>query len=148
MRHAIFASAITLAVVLSGCARNVASDRTTTLMGVASSIGSARHAAYWFERDLTPETYTGATEAELGTLRARARILSAEADKLDAVSSQLDLFKPKKGEPSLEEIVAWQRELDDQYVDLMREVQVLQVRLGLRTPQDATMGQDLSASIK
>jgi hypothetical protein len=148
MHRAILAAAITLAIVLSGCARSISSDRTTTLMSVASSIGSARHAAYWFQQDLTPETYKGATEAELGTLRARAQILEAEADKLDAFSSQLDLFKPKKGEPSLEEVVVWQRELDAQYIDLMREIQVLQVRLGLRTPQDAAMREDLSAYAK
>lgn len=132
----------------AGCAQRTMTDRSSTLLGVASSIGSARHASYWFQQDLTPETYKGATEAELGTIRARAQILGAEADKLDAYSSKCDLFEPKKGEPSLAELVAWQHELDEQRVDLMRELQVLQVRLGLRTPQDAAMREDLSAALR
>lgn len=136
------------AATFAGCTQRMMTDRTTTLMDVASSIGSARHAAYWFQQDLTPETYKGATEAELGAIRARAQILAAEADKLDAYSSQCDLFKAKPGEPSLTELVTWQRELDDQRVDLMREMQVLQVRLGLRTPHDAAMREDLSAALR
>lgn len=136
---------VVAAAAFAGCSRSMMTDRTSTLLDVSASIGSARHAAYWFQQDLTPETYKGATDAELGSLRARAQILAAEADKLDAYSSKCDPFEPTKNEPSLRELVAWQRELDEQRIDLTREMQILQVRLGMRTPEDAAMREDLSA---
>jgi len=149
MRRVLLVVAVGVALMYSSaCSRGVTTTRSNTLLDVAASIGSARHAAYWFEKDLAPETYPGATEAELGTLRARAQILRAEADKLDAYSSQCDLFKPKEGEPSLEDLVAWKQELDDQRIDLTRELQVLQVRLGLRSPEDAAMREDVRAMLR
>ena len=68
---------------------------------VASTIGFARNYDYWAQQALTPETYVCATEQELGSIRARAQILQAEADKLSAYMDKADLFKAKAVEPTL-----------------------------------------------
>lgn len=145
------AAAVTGAcLLLAGCTSPGAfSERTQTLMRVSSSIGLAKSAAHWYQADLNPETYKGATEEELGSLRARAQILAAEAEKVNALCDKFDLFEPSPNDPSMANLLAWQQELDTQRHELTRNLQVLQVRLGIRTPEDAASREEsLDAAIE
>lgn len=87
-----------------GCASGLSaseSKRSMKMLEVTSTIGFARNYDYWAQQALTPETYVGATEQELGSIRARAQILQVEADILSAYMDKADLFKAKAVEPTL-----------------------------------------------
>ncbi len=87
-----------------GCASGLSaseSKRSMKMLEATSTIGFARNYDYWAQQALTPETYVGATEQELGSIRARAQILQVEADILSAYMDKADLFKAKAVEPTL-----------------------------------------------
>jgi hypothetical protein len=131
--------ALTLVLLLSAlCASCTTSmgPRAHTHLEIASTIGGARHAAYWWSQDLNPQTYPGADPRELDRLRARCEILSASADQLAARLDQQDMFAPGKSDPELDELASWAREIDDQRIDLGRELDILKVSLGMRPATD------------
>lgn len=98
---------------------------------VASSIGGARHLAYWLQEDLKANTTV--TDAEKADLRARAQILAAQADSVDRGMEAYRRSDPGVSKRALEIRTA---ALDVEYRTLMREWTVWQVRHGLRSASE------------
>lgn len=131
--------ALLFMVFAASCSSPTIGPRAVTNLEIASAVGSARDAAHWWSQDLTVQTYPKADPRELARLRARCDILRASADKLAERLDEQDMFAPGASDENLDDLAAWAREVDDQRIDLRRELAALQVSLGMRSPEDLAL---------
>lgn len=128
-----------LALGLTACQTSMWTPRVETHMQVASVVGQARQTAKWMDADIVTLSYAAATREEIATLRARCAILAAGADRLAAKLDQSDMFAKTRDTTDIDGLARAARELDDERVNLERDWGTLQVRLGLRTAEDAAI---------
>ncbi len=121
---------------LPGCCRTCRSETAALIetLDVAGTIGSARHLAHWSQVDV--DAAAGVPESEKADMRARAQILAAHADRLSEALDRFDETGNTNTSITLENLKIRGRALNEEYLTVMREWTVWQVRHGLKKPEE------------
>lgn len=116
--------------------------RIQDTMPTASAIGGCRDLAHWLQKDL--DANTTISDADKADLRARAKILVAQAASLERGLQAYDNQDPSVNKRNLEIRTA---ALEDEYRALVREWMVFQVRHGQRAAEDVNENVDVGKLI-
>jgi hypothetical protein len=127
-------------LALAGCqSSTVWTPRVQAHMNAASAVGQSRLAAKLIDADIVKPSYAAASADEIATLRARCATLAASADRLSTKLDQSEMFSRSRDTAEIDELSRLARELENERVNLERDRDTLQVRLGLRTAEDAAI---------